>query len=128
VLDDPAVREVLDLGRPVGVLAAAVLHCLPDDGPVPPADMVRRYHERLAPGSSLAATHASGGTLAPEVLVEAIDLFTSAGITVISREPDEFAALFGPWRLREPGLRPLRWTPEAGEEIDALAFSGVADR
>lgn len=128
VLDHPAVREMLDLDKPVGVLAAAVLHCLPDDGAVPPADMMRRLHERLAPGSGLAATHASGGTLDPEVVTEAIDLFTKAGITIISREAEEFAGLFGPWRLREPGLRRLTWTLESGEEIYALAYSGVADR
>ncbi len=128
VLDHPEVRAALDLDRPVGVLAAAVLHCLPDDGEVSPAGMLRGYHERLAPGSLLAAPHASGDTLDPEVLVEAIDLFTQAGITIISREADELRALFGPWRLREPGIRPLHWTVESGEEIYALAYGGVAEK
>ena len=128
VLDHPSVREVLDLDKPVGVLAAAVLHCLADDGEVPPADMLRRYHERLALGSRLAATHASGDTLDPALLAEAIDLFTQVGITIISRESDEFAALLGPWHLRTPAPQPLHWTLESGEEIYALAYSGVADR
>jgi len=128
VLDHPVVREVLDLDQPVGVLAAAVLHCLPDDGEVPPAEVVRGYHERLAPGSRLAATHASGDTLDPEVVREAIDLFQQAGITVLSRTADEFTSLFGPWRLREPGLTRLRWSVESGEEIQALAYGAVADR
>ena len=128
VLDHPDVRAVLDLDKPVAVVAAAVLHCLPDDGEVSPADVLRRYHERLAPGSRLAATHASGDSLDPVLLAEAVGLFAQAGITVISREAGEFTDLFGPWRLREPGLSRLRWTIESGEEIDALAYSGVADR
>ncbi|MGB3439683.1 MAG: SAM-dependent methyltransferase [Actinophytocola sp.] len=128
VLDDPAVRAVLDLDRPVGVLAAAVLHCLPDDGPIPPADTVRRYHERLAPGSLLAASHASGDTLDPEMVAEAVSLFQQAGITVLSRSADEFSALLGPWRLRPPGLSPLRWTPESGDEVDALAYTVIAEK
>lgn len=126
VLDDPAVRAVLDLDRPVGVLAAAVLHCLTDDGPVPPADTVRGYHARLAQGSRLAATHASGDTLDPRVVEEAMGLFAQAGITVVSRTADEFGALLGPWRF--PGLNPLRWTLESGEEISALAYTAVAEK
>lgn len=128
VLDHPVTREVIDLDEPVGVLAAAVLHCLPDDAEVPPAEVLRGYHERLAPGSRIAATHASGDTLDPSVVAEAVGLFRQAGITVLSRSADEFRALFGPWRLRAPGLSPLRWTVESGEEIDALAYSAVADR
>ncbi|GAB1513372.1 SAM-dependent methyltransferase [Actinophytocola sp. KF-1] len=128
VLDHPVTRAVLDLDRPVGVLAAAVLHCLPDDAAVPPAEVLRRYHARLASGSRVAATHASGDTLDPSVVAEAVGLFRQAGITVLSRTADEFRALFGPWRLREPGLRPLRWTVESGDEIDALAYSAVAEK
>jgi SAM-dependent methyltransferase len=128
VLDHPVTRERLDLGKPVGVLAAAVLHCLPDDGAVPPAEVLRGYHDRLAPGSRVAATHASGDTLDPAVVTEAVGLFRQAGITVLSRSADEFRALFGPWRLREPGLVPLRWTVESGEEIDALAYGAVAEK
>ena len=128
VLDHPVTREVLDLGEPVGVLAAAVLHCLPDDAAVPPAEVLRGYHGRLAPGSRIAATHASGDTLDPAVVTEAVGLFRQAGITVLSRTADEFHALFGPWRLREPGLSPLRWTAESGEEVAALAYGAVAER
>lgn len=123
---------VLDLDEPVGVLAAAVLHCLPDgddrdgDG-VHPADAVRAYHDRLRPGSMLAASHASGDTLDPAVVAEAVALFRQAGITVLSRTAEEFAALLGPWQTS--GLRRLMWSahPDA-EEVDALAYTAVATR
>ena len=128
VLDHPVTRGVLDLDKPVGIVAAAVLHCLPDDAPVPPAEVLRGYHERLAPGSRVAATHASGDTLDPAVVAEAVGLFGQAGITVLSRSAAEFRGLFGPWRLHEPGLIPLRWTVESGEEIAALAYGAVAEK
>lgn len=128
VLGHPVTRELLDLDKPVGVLAAAVLHCLPDDAAVPPTEVLRGYHDRLAPGSRVAATHASGDTLDPSVVTEAVGLFRQAGITVLSRSADEFRALFGPWRLREPGLSPLRWTVESGDEVDALAYGAVAEK
>ena len=84
-------------GVPVALLlAAAVLHCLPDDAAVPPAEVLRGYHERLAPGSRVAATHASGDTLDPSTVTESVGLFQQAGITVLSRGADEFRALFGP--------------------------------
>lgn len=127
VLDHPKLRKVLDLNQPVGVLAAAVLHCMPDDGPVHPADALRAYHAGLAPGSVLAATHASGDTMDPAVVTEAVALFQKAGITVLSRTAAEFADLFGPWRTRPPGLDPLGWTVESGETVAALAYSAIAD-
>ncbi|MPZ84680.1 MAG: hypothetical protein GEV28_31565 [Actinophytocola sp.] len=126
VLDDPVTRRLLSPDEPVGVLAAAVLHCLPDDGAVHPADTLRRYHDRLPAGSMLAATHATGDTLDPDVVTEAIALFQQAGITVLSRTAEEFHALFGPWQVRPPGLRPLRWSPQPDEEIDAHGYTATA--
>jgi len=126
VLDHEITRGLLDFDKPVGVVAAAVLHCLPDDGPVHPATALREYHDRLAAGSMLAATHASGDTLDPAVVAEAIALFQQAGITVLSRSAEEFTALFGPWQVRSPGLMPLRWSPEADEEVDAHGYTATA--
>jgi hypothetical protein len=128
VLDHEITRGLLDLDEPVGVVAAAVLHCLPDDNPVPPATVLREYHDRLAAGSMLAATHATGDTLDPAVVTEAIALFQQAGIKVLSRSAEEFAALFGPWQVRSPGLTPLRWQPRPDEEIDAHGYTATALR
>lgn len=127
VLDHEVTRTVLDLDKPVGLLAAAVVHCLPDDGDVHPADALRGYHDRLAPGSMLAASHASGDTLDPAVVTEAIALFEQAGIIVLSRSADEFSALLGPWHT--PGLQRLVWSPGPDDEdIDALAYTTIATR
>src|SRR5689334_8693366 len=65
VLDSPEVRDLLDLTRPVAVLAVAVLHFLPDSDD--PAGVLARYRDAVAPGSRLVVSHAS---LSPERLME----------------------------------------------------------
>ncbi|WP_426503044.1 SAM-dependent methyltransferase [Dactylosporangium sp. McL0621] len=54
-LNDPAVNDVLDLGRPVAVLLLGVLHHLP---PEPrPGHALHAIADALSPGSYLAVTH-----------------------------------------------------------------------
>jgi SAM-dependent methyltransferase len=55
VLADPEVREVLDLDKPVGLLLVTVLHQIPDADD--PAEVVRSYARRIAPGSYLVLAH-----------------------------------------------------------------------
>jgi SAM-dependent methyltransferase len=53
VLADPAVRSVIDMGQPVGLVAAMVLHLFEASEA---ADIMRRYVRALAPGSYLIVT------------------------------------------------------------------------
>jgi hypothetical protein len=143
LLDHPVCREVLDLTRPVGVLAAAVLHCLPghpnsrtgtgtgmdhsaaDD----PADVLRRYFDRLPAGSMLAMSHASGDTLDAAVTADAIALFADAGITVVSRTRSEIEHLLGPWDTTPDGVTRLVWSPPPGRDPhDALGYTAIATK
>ncbi|MDT8915123.1 SAM-dependent methyltransferase [Amycolatopsis sp. PS_44_ISF1] len=55
VLYSPQVRAILDLSQPVLVLAAAVLHHVPDEHS--PGNVLARYRDRVAPGSYLALSH-----------------------------------------------------------------------
>lgn len=57
VLAAPEVRNLLDLTRPVGVLAVGVLHYVPDGVA---AEAMRCYREALAPGSGVAISHLTG--------------------------------------------------------------------
>lgn len=57
VLDHPQVRELLHPGEPTGLLMAAVLHFVPDDGQA--HDVVARLRGALAPGSYLLVSHAA---------------------------------------------------------------------
>ncbi|MDR8411077.1 SAM-dependent methyltransferase [Nonomuraea sp. 3-1Str] len=111
LLDAPEVlegaSELLDLGRPVGILLVGILHFLPDaDGPY---ETVARLREAVAPGSHLVITHAvapgrpAGG----------------GGVTPISqgrgadRPPAAIRRFFGDFALVEPGLvNAADWRPD----------------
>ncbi|MET9030607.1 SAM-dependent methyltransferase [Nocardia sp. NPDC004168] len=55
VLDDPAVNGYLDLTRPVLLMQCGTLHHVDDDRD--PAGIMRRYIDRLAPGSYVMISH-----------------------------------------------------------------------
>lgn len=128
VLDHPVTRSVLDLNRPVGVFTVAVLHCLTDRDR--PDAVLRGYHDRLATGSMLAASHVSGDILDQAVVAAAIAVFAEAGIGIVSRTREEFVGLLGPWQPQEDGVVPIHlWRPDAGgvvEEMDSLGYALLA--
>ncbi|KOX19800.1 hypothetical protein ADK67_32515 [Saccharothrix sp. NRRL B-16348] len=107
VLDHAVTARLLDLSRPVGVVAGAVLHCLPDADD--PTAAVARYYERLAPGSLLAASHADGTTLGLELAAAIEDCLAEAGITLVHRSEQRFADLLGPWQPHPDGVVPVGW-------------------
>lgn len=111
VLDHAVTTRLLDLTRPVGVVAGSVLHCLPDAEEV--AATLAGYHDRLAPGSLLAASHADGIVLGLETAAAVEDRFARAGITLVHRSRREFADLLGPWQPYPDGVAPVGlWRPD----------------
>lgn len=111
VLGHRTTRCVLDLDRPVGLFAVAVLHCVPDSDRV--VRVLSEYHARLAPDSMLAASHACGERLGPEIVAAGRQILADAGIAGVSRTREEFAALLGPWRPDPDGVVAVnRWRPE----------------
>jgi hypothetical protein len=124
VLDNEATRRVLDLDRPVGVFAVAVLHCLAERDQ--PAAVLRGYHDRLGVGSVLAASHASGDDLGATVTQAGVAGFAAAGITVVTRTRGEFIDLLGPWRPQPDGVVPINWWRPDGEDPASVASLGYA--
>jgi hypothetical protein len=111
VLDHAVTTRLLDLTRPVGVVAGSVLHCLPDTED--PAAALAAYHDRLAPGSLLAASHADGTLLGLESAAAVEDRLAQAGITLVHRNRRQFAELLGPWQLHPDGVAPIGlWRPD----------------
>jgi hypothetical protein len=53
ILDNPAVREIIDFTRPVGQLHAAVWHFVPED----PLPLLRRFVDAVPAGSYLGLSH-----------------------------------------------------------------------
>jgi len=115
ILDNPAVRELIDSGQPVGLLLLAILHHIGDDED--PAGIVATLRDALPGGSYLAiSSFRMPGPEHPEDAAKAAEmekLFNEKMGTGRWREHDEILAWFGDWKLVEPGLVPLpEWRPD----------------
>lgn len=121
VLRAPGVASLLDLDRPVGVLAVAVLHALPDADD--PAAVVAAYREACGPGSHLAASHLAATSFTPEEQETVRELLDATPTPVTMRSREQFAAMFAGWTVLDPGVVLLpSWRPgERGGPSDADA-------
>jgi SAM-dependent methyltransferase len=131
---NPEVGELLDLREPIGLLMIAVLHFLPDTDET--ARLVRRYVDRMAPGSYLAISH---GTLAPGARVRDLQgEFNKVYNHTVSenaypRTGPEIERLFAGTALVPPGLGLVTdWHPDDPDhrhddedEASAILAGGV---
>lgn len=107
VLGHPTTLRLLDLDRPVALLAMYVLHFVSDDDD--PWDIVGRYRDALAPGSHLVVTQAA----------------RTAAITESGHAALEFFGRAVPFHMRTPeqidrfldGFERLGWPEGAIEEV-----------
>ncbi|WP_203732287.1 SAM-dependent methyltransferase [Paractinoplanes durhamensis] len=129
VLGSAPVRELLDLGRPVGLLAVAVAHFIPDTERLGRA--LERYREAVAPGSYLVLSHACADGNPPHAQ-QVLRLYNHTTAPMMLRERDEFRAFFGDWTLLEPGIvQAFAWRPapedgDPGETARGSLIAGVA--
>jgi SAM-dependent methyltransferase len=129
VLGHPALREVLDLTRPVAVLMVAVLHFVSDQDE--PAAVVEAYRRATVPGSYLAITHATDD-YDPEMARRAEDVYRRASHQLRYRSAAEIGKLLAGYDLIEPGLVDMTsWRPDADAGPDPLGgdvarYSGYA--
>jgi SAM-dependent methyltransferase len=129
VLSDPAVRGLLDPGRPTAVLMVAVLHFVPDEAD--PAGLVARFRDAVPAGSYLALSHATAGQQAGRA-AEHRSLYQRTATPMTMRTRDQIVGLFDGWELVEPGVVSLtEWRPGPGapavdrpERIPGLAGVG----
>ncbi|MDY7087150.1 MAG: SAM-dependent methyltransferase [Actinomycetota bacterium] len=116
ILENQALHDTLDLGRPVGLMLIAVLHFIHGDGAAQP--IVRELLGALPSGSYLVATHATADFGTPEQQAVYRQLVEQGKSDVWTRPKDEFAALFDGVELVEPGIVPAsEWRPEPGAVI-----------
>lgn len=117
VLDHPAVRRMLDLDRPVAVLAVAVLHFVPESDD--PGGILAGYRDAIPAGSFLGLSHGSLDGLPESALnaggsVRAIYSDTATPITVRSKA--RITELFAGFELVEPGVvLVMDWRPDPGK-------------
>ncbi|GAA2642068.1 SAM-dependent methyltransferase [Paractinoplanes durhamensis] len=131
LLAGDVVTGVLDLGRPVAVLLASVLHLIDDDEQAYAA--VRRLREALAPGSYLVIVHGTFDTL-PEETSTAVTKMLATGKQGVyrARTRAEIEAFVDGLKIEEPGLvSSVEWHPDPANPpktsvTDAMCYAVVA--
>lgn len=110
ILNDQAVKDLIDFGRPVAVVASAVLHHLLDEED--PLGAIRTMRDATPTGSCLFVSHFRTLGDADSAALEAVMLEAfGRGVWRTSEQIGEF---FGDMRLVEPGIVPCaRWRPDA---------------
>ena len=117
VLAFPAVREILDLDRPVCLLLVSVAHFIPDTTQLLAA--LERYRSAVAPGSLLALSHACRKRSSPHV-EQVRRIYNNTTAPMVARDEAETAALFGDWPLREPGVQSFgQWCSMPGRQCES---------
>ena len=128
VLTAPGVAGLLDLTRPVALLAISCLHFVPGDVQT----VLDAYRARLASGSALALSHISDDHLDPDTAARIRALstaFDGSASTTTLRTRREVIALFGDYELVAPGLVDVIDWPEPHTDPTARAtgyHAGVA--
>ncbi|MFH0241403.1 SAM-dependent methyltransferase [Streptomyces sp. HK10] len=129
VTEHPAVRELIDFGRPVALLLVAVLHFVKDEED--PAGLVAALGGALPPGSCLVLTHGTPDFHEKQRVEEGTDVYRNATAQVSLRSHAEVLSFFDGWDLTDPGLvqlplwRPDGPVPEPGELRRVALYGGV---
>jgi hypothetical protein len=124
VLNDATVAELIDFGRPLGLLMTWVLHFVSDEAD--PWGLVRRYTGALASGSYLVISHGTGDQKPPRTLKTAVGEYRRAGEQGFARTHAEVERFFEGLELESPypGEPPrLAFAGEWGAEDPTAADS-----
>ena len=118
ILSDPAVRGLIDFGRPVAVIASAVLHHLLDEED--PLGVIRALCDAAPAGSCLFVSHFRtlgdrDSAALERVMLEAF----GRGMWRTSEQIGEF---FGDMRLTEPGIVPCARWPQDTDPVDLTLY------
>ncbi|MFJ4965354.1 S-adenosyl methyltransferase [Streptomyces sp. ADI96-02] len=128
ILDSPQFRELIDLGRPVGLMIIGILHFI-----LPPDDrrLVRRLLDPLPSGSYLAMTIGTAD-FAPEEVGRVSQEYAEQGMPMALRDLPTASSFFDGMDLVEPGVVQVhRWRPgpeQSGIDDRAIAMYGAVAR
>ncbi|MFI5938185.1 SAM-dependent methyltransferase [Actinoplanes sp. NPDC051494] len=119
ILDSDAVKDTLDLTRPVALILVAVLHFIPYPGAAKP--IVTRLMDALPSGSYLVVTHGTGDFLPPEIAAAHQAMFEQGRSDIWARPRAEVEDLFEGLELVEPGVVPnTEWRPDPDDRTIPL--------
>jgi hypothetical protein len=122
VLAAPEVRDVLDLGRPVGLLAVGVLHYLAD---AVAETAMRDYRAALAPGSGIAVSHLTG-VARPDIHGWATMNHGGWSYAPRLRDPGDMDPWLAGTEFEGPGwVSAPHWTPDGPAPGPAETGSGL---
>lgn len=129
VFSHAVTREMLDFDRPVLLLMLAVLHFVPEPADLRP--LISKYRNKLAPGSMLAISHATGDHRPRTEEEGLVNLYATSTNTALGRSRKQITELFGDFELVDPGAVYVpEWRPDEGEVEEHperyLFFGGVA--
>jgi hypothetical protein len=119
ILEHQAVRQLLDLGQPTGLLLAAVLHFVTDDEAA--YGLVRHLIVALAPSSYLAISHIASESFFPggAQMTAATAVYQQQTATPVdSRRKEDVERFFAGTDLVEPGVVwGNEWRPAPGDPV-----------
>ena len=118
VLNDPHVRSVLDLDRPLGLLMIAVLHFV---DPVSGPSITARYIDALAPGSQLAVTIGVRDGVDPAVLAEHELVYSRSNAPIHLRTLAQVDEVLTGLDVVAPGIEDVHFSPH-GHVVGARAI------
>ena len=127
LFDASALREMVDLERPVGLLLVAVLHFISEGDD--PYSAVHRCLDQLCPGSYLVLSHASADGQ-PSLATSHQGLYERTPTPMSMRTGEQISGFFAGLEMVEPGLVPIsQWRPEDDDEDTAgkrmVGYAGV---
>ncbi|MEV2210232.1 SAM-dependent methyltransferase [Streptomyces sp. NPDC050997] len=130
ILDAPAVRETLDLTRPVALTVIAIVHFMMDEDDA--VGIVRRLLDPLPPGSHLAMSIGTA-EFAPDEVGRVAREYAARGMPMRLRTFAEAEEFFAGLELLEPGIVQVhKWCPDGtGTEVvrdEDIAMYGVVAR
>jgi hypothetical protein len=118
ILADPAVRRLIDLGQPVGLLLVMVLHFIADADD--PWQIVATLRDALPSGSYLVLAHAASDSR-PAVAQAAETVYNRSVSTDIHMRPRaDIMRFFDGFELLDPGLVYIpQWRPDSPADVPA---------
>lgn len=116
ILNDPAVRGLLDFDQPMAVLMMAVLHFVPDSDD--PARLISTFRDAIVPGSYLVLSHGTQDAQTPQARAIANEMFSRTSTPFISRPREVVTEFFDGFELLEPGIVwSVQWRPEHPSDV-----------
>jgi trans-aconitate methyltransferase len=116
VLAKSEITDFLDFTRPIGVLAVAILHFVPDNTEA--RDVLHSLTDAVADGSYVALTHATADAVDTALAQAGEQNYQRANAPFHFRTHAEVAAILEGLELVEPGLvyLPL-WRPDVDDDL-----------